>query len=98
MNNFLYLLIIACFLTSCSLNKNSKFWTSTKKIKEDSNFKKILKKNEVLEKNFNSNLKIKIDGKPNQQACQTPVYENMQIFKQVTPSLTIPEKKENVDE
>ena len=64
MNNFLYLLIIACFLTSCSLNKNSKFWTSAKKIKEDSNFKKILKKNEVLEKNFNSNLKIKIDGKP----------------------------------
>ena len=41
---------------------------------------------------------VKIDGKPNQQACQTPVYENMQIFKQVTPSLTIPEKKENVDE
>ena len=64
MNNLFYFLIIVFFLSNCSLNKNSKFWTSTKKIEEDSNFKKILKENKVLEKTFNPNLKIKINSRP----------------------------------
>ena len=76
MNNFLYLLIIACFLSSCSLNKNSKFWTSTKKIKEESNFEKILKKDEVLEKTFNINLKIKIDAEPTENLLESYLRNN----------------------
>ena len=35
MNNTLRILLIFILVTSCSLNKNSKFWTSTKKIKKE---------------------------------------------------------------
>ena len=35
MNNILRILLIFILVTSCSLHKNSKFWTSTKKIKKE---------------------------------------------------------------
>ena len=62
---FLFVLII---LTGCSLNKNSKFWSTSEKINEDTNTtntsksEEILKKSLVYEKEFNQNLKIKVEG------------------------------------
>ena len=62
---FLFVLII---LTGCSLNKNSKFWSKSEKINEDTNTintsksEEILKKSLVYEKEFNQNLKIKVEG------------------------------------
>ena len=62
---FLFVLII---LTGCSLNKNSKFWSTSEKINEDVNTintsksEEILKKSLVYEKEFNQNLKIKVEG------------------------------------
>ena len=45
-------------------NKNSKFWTSTKKVDlEKSKFKSILDDEKILEKTFNPNLKIKLSKK-----------------------------------
>ena len=71
MNNIFYLIIIFCFFSSCSLNKNSKFWTSTKPINEDSTFEKIFKNNEIIEKTFNSNLKIKIVSDLNENSLDS---------------------------
>ena len=62
---FLFVLII---LTGCSLNKNSKFWSKSEKINEDTNTintsksEEIFKKSTVYEKEFNKNLKIKVEG------------------------------------
>ncbi len=62
---FLFVLII---LTGCSLNKNSKFWSKPEKINEDTNTintsksEEIFKKSTVYEKEFNKNLKIKVEG------------------------------------
>ena len=70
MNNLIYILIII-ILSGCSLNKNSKFWTASEKINKESTLNKnvikeqLLKKDQVLDKEFNQNLKIKVDGKIN---------------------------------
>ncbi len=70
MNNLKYFLIII-ILSGCSLNKNSKFWTVSEKIdKEPTLDNKIVKEQffkeeDILDKEFNQNLKIKIDGKTN---------------------------------
>tara|TARA_A100000164_G_scaffold16306_1_gene13413 strand:- start:110 stop:1423 length:1314 start_codon:yes stop_codon:yes gene_type:complete len=69
-NNLKYFLIII-ILSGCSLNKNSKFWTVSEKIdKEPTLDNKIVKEQffkeeDILDKEFNQNLKIKIDGKTN---------------------------------
>ena len=70
MNKLIYFLIII-ILSGCSLNKNSKFWTTSEKISKETKLEnKILKEElykeeDVLEKEFNQNLKIKVDGKTN---------------------------------
>ncbi len=64
-NIFLFVLI---FLTGCSLNKNSKFWSSSETLNEDTNnlntskSEVILEKSSVYEEEFNQNLKIKVEG------------------------------------
>ena len=64
MNNILKILLIFVFLTNCSLNKNSKFWTKEEAIKEKTkDFKEIFKKEENLSNVFNPNLKISIYSK-----------------------------------
>ena len=64
MNKFFIFVLIGVFFSSCSLNKNSKFWTSAEKINfENSNFKKIFEDKKILEKSFNQNLKIKLSKK-----------------------------------
>ena len=64
MNNFLKIVLIFIFITSCSLHKNSKFWTK-KKIKNETqkNITKLFKKEKNLDREFNKNLKIKLYSK-----------------------------------
>jgi len=66
-NRIYYFLFIIIFISGCSLNKNSKFWSTTEKINQDIGLsekslekKKIFKKEEVFDKEFNQNLKINI--------------------------------------
>ena len=65
MNKILFLFVLI-FLTGCSLNKNSKFWSTSETLNEDtknintSKSEEILKKSSVYEKEFNQNLKIKV--------------------------------------
>ncbi len=58
---FTYLLIIV-FITSCSLDSKTGFWSKSKKLKSENNVvkKEIFKKTKVYEKEFNANLKIKL--------------------------------------
>jgi len=66
-NKILFLFVLI-FLTGCSLNKNSKFWSTSETLNEDtkniniSKSEEILKKSSVYEKEFNQNLKIKVEG------------------------------------
>tara|TARA_B100000963_G_scaffold328934_1_gene317906 strand:+ start:1432 stop:2730 length:1299 start_codon:yes stop_codon:yes gene_type:complete len=62
-NKILYLLVIFTLTISCSFNKDSKFWTSTQKIKIEKNYKEIFKKEGKLSKELNSNLIIKLESK-----------------------------------
>ena len=64
-NNILKVVLIFIFITNCSLNKNSKFWTS-KKIKKEKqeNIEEIFKKEEALNLEFNPLLKISLRAKP----------------------------------
>ena len=70
MNKLLYLFLIFIIFSSCSLHKNSKFWTSSKTIKEEANLDriKILVEETVLARELNSNLKIKINSKVNKNS------------------------------
>ena len=67
MNNLLFLIIVLFAVSACSLNKNSKFWTNSKKIETEntSNYEEIFPKEETLKKEFNSNLSIKLNSKIN---------------------------------
>ncbi len=58
---FTYLLIIV-FITNCSLDSKTGFWSKSKKLKSENNVvkKEIFKKTKVYEKEFNANLKIKL--------------------------------------
>ena len=67
MNKIIFLLVLI-ILTGCSLNKNSKFWSASEILNQDtkntntSNSEEILKKSSAYEKEFNQNLKIKVEG------------------------------------
>lgn len=65
MNKTITLVLIFLLTANCSLNSKSKFWTNEKKIKVENNSKinEIFKKEEVLEKELNPNLKIKLSEK-----------------------------------
>ncbi len=66
MSKLLYFSIILIFVSNCSFQKNSKFWTETKKVVSEKTdvFKEIFPEEESLKKEFNSNLKIKLTTKP----------------------------------
>ena len=76
MNKLIYFFIFI-ILSGCSLNKNSKFWTTTEKINKEAILENKIVKEEffneedVLDKEFNQNLKIKVDEKIN--------YDNQKI-------------------
>ena len=66
MNKLINLLIISFLIQGCSLNKNSKFWTTSKIVEENNEviYTDVFPKEEALKKEFNSNLKIKLTTKP----------------------------------
>ena len=71
MNKLIYIFLIILLSHSCSFNKNSKFWTSSKTLEEEKpDVKKVLKKDNILSQEFNKDLKldlssIKINNKNN---------------------------------
>ena len=64
MNNILKIILIFIFVTNCSFNKNSSFWTA-EKIKKVELLKKeeIIKKEQKLTSELNPNLKISLYSK-----------------------------------
>ena len=62
MNKLFYLLVIFLFLSSCSLDTKSGLWTKTEKLdSENKNLEvKIFEENEIYEREFNIDLKIKL--------------------------------------
>ena len=60
MNKILNLFLIIIFCSGCSLNKNSKFWTSEKITKVDEKkFEKIFIDKKTLSKELNTNINLK---------------------------------------
>ena len=66
MNRILYLFIILVLFTSCSFNKNSKFWTNSKEVQNETrdDYEEVFPAENTLKKEFNSKLKIKLTSKP----------------------------------
>ena len=65
MNNFIRIILIFFFITNCSLQKNSKFWTKHKIVEEtNKNYEEIFKKEEALNVEFNKDLKVNFNSKP----------------------------------
>ena len=66
MNKILYLFIILIITSACSLNKNSKFWTSSETIRSENEieYEEVFPFEEALKKEFNSSLNVKLTSKP----------------------------------
>tara|TARA_Y100000816_G_scaffold40533_1_gene25453 strand:+ start:1060 stop:2364 length:1305 start_codon:yes stop_codon:yes gene_type:complete len=64
-NKILYLFTILILFSSCSFNKNSKFWTNSKSVNKEieSNYEELFPTDVALKEEFNSNLKIKLSPK-----------------------------------
>ncbi len=65
MNKILGIFLILFLVNHCSLDKKSGIWTKPQKIKEVKKIEveNLIKKDEILKKEFNQNLKIKISEK-----------------------------------
>ena len=63
--NKIILFFLLIFISSCSLNTGSDFWTKTEKIKKEKKLKKnvLFKKNTLKISEVNPNLKINLDSK-----------------------------------
>ena len=77
MNKIFYFFIIFILISECSLNKNSKFWTSTKNIQKENNieYEEVFSNEGALKKELNTNLKIKLKNK-NFRKISTNNYNN----------------------
>ena len=62
MNKIIIFFICTFFFTSCSFNKNSKFWTASQKITQENlpKHKKMFTEEKVLEKEFNVNISLNL--------------------------------------
>ena len=62
MNKIFFYLILILFISGCSLNKNSKFWTSSQNIQKEkkTNYEKIFVKDKTLERELNTNITINL--------------------------------------
>ena len=63
MNRILKILLIFFLISNCSFNSNSKFWTKEANIENEKkvlNKNALFKKKKVVQKEFNSNLKIEL--------------------------------------
>ena len=65
MSRVINLFLILIFVNACSFNKNSKFWSNSKKINSDNsqNYQEIFPSEETLKNEFNSDLKIRYSSK-----------------------------------
>ena len=64
MSNILKILLIFLFLSNCSFNKSSKFWTNNKiQPLEQKNLKEVFKKKDIRILEFNPTLKINLNPK-----------------------------------
>lgn len=79
MNKIIFLFLVLILTTECSLNKNSKFWTSSKNIDEDINLTKtkIILNESVVEKEFNPNLKIRFVSSITKNNLSGSFYNNL---------------------
>jgi len=61
-NKIIILLILIIFITGCSFNKGSKFWTASQNIPEEKsqNYKEIFTEDEALSKELNTNISINL--------------------------------------
>ena len=77
MNKLIYLFLIITLLNSCSFNKNSKFWTSSKILEEEKlDIKKVLRDDTILSQEFNKGLKINIKSKINKISFENSLLNN----------------------
>ena len=78
MNKINILIIYIIFITGCSLNKNSKFWTTTKNIPEEKNqnYKEILLEEDILTKELNTNISINLGNNINNNLKIRSYYNN----------------------
>ena len=78
MNKIIYFIIYFIFITSCSFNQNSKFWSASQNIPEEKDliYKKIFSKEEFLGQELNSNLIIKLDNNVNSNLVIRNYYNN----------------------
>ncbi len=74
MNKYILFLIIFIFFNNCSFNSKSNFWTKTQKIEnEKEKLEEVFKSQKELAREFNQNLKIKI----NAPYLQNPFISNL---------------------
>ena len=60
--NKIWIFLLLIVLSNCSLDTKSGFWTQDKKIqKENKNITKVLLEKKAYDKEFNSNLNLRID-------------------------------------
>ena len=78
MNKIVLLFIFAFFITACSFNKNSKFWTSTENIlqENDLSYKEIFVEEEALGQELNPNLIIKLNSNVNNNLLTRNYFNN----------------------
>ncbi len=67
MNKNILFIIVFIILSQCSLDNKTGFWTKEKIIEKNQNIEEIFKTKEILEKEFNPNLKIKLNSKYTKQ-------------------------------
>ena len=63
MNKIFYIFLLFLFIANCSLDTKSGLWTKSQKLKSENKIseKKLFEKKEVFEKEFNTNLAIKLN-------------------------------------
>jgi len=77
-NKIFIILILIIISTSCSFNKNSKFWSESQNIPQNdiSNYKEIFVKEEALSRELNQNVPINIGNKINQNLKTRNYFNN----------------------
>ena len=67
MNKIILLITFIFFINGCSLNKNSKFWTTDQKITEENKkyYEKVLVEEEALNQELNTKLTLKLNTEIN---------------------------------
>ena len=78
MNKILIYFICILFVTNCSFNKNSKFWTASQSILEEKNSKydEILTEEKVLQKELNANIPIDLENTFNSNSIIRKYFNN----------------------